>query len=282
MIDTHAHLDDRQFDADRALAIKRAFARGVEKIITVGAGLGSSERAVAVAQKSENIFAVVGLHPEYFMKHGMWGTQHKQKLMELASAEKVVAIGEIGLEYHSHDGNPVSAGQREFQKQGFIFQLELAKKAGKPVVIHCRGERAEIGENYREKSEAYEDVLKIIEKYPELNFVFHGFGGRADFAEKVMERKNIWFSFNGNLTYAKSGAEILEVVRKVPLEKIMLETDCPYLTPMPYRGGRNEPAYVTYVCEKIAEIKEISAKEVDEITTQNANKFFKLDQIFHS
>lgn len=276
MIDTHAHIDDMQFDADRAQMIARAFEGGVEKIITVGAGLGSSERAVALAQKTENIFATVGLHPEYFMKHGTWSEEHKQKLAELASAEKVVAIGEVGLEYHSHDGNPVSASQKEFQKEGFIFQLELARKLQKPVVIHCRGERAREGEKYREEGGAYEDVLEIIKKYPELNFVFHSFGGRLAFAEKAMLHDNIRFSFNGNITYAKPGAEILEVIKIIPVERMMLETDCPYLAPVPHRGKRNEPAYVAYICEKIAEIKEISAKKVDEITTQTANKFFKL------
>ncbi|MFA7319662.1 MAG: TatD family hydrolase [Parcubacteria group bacterium] len=321
MIDTHAHIDDHQFGADREDVIARAFSGGVEKIITIGAGLGSSERAVAVAKKSDNIFAVVGLHPEYFMKHGSWSEEHKNKLEELARAEKVVAIGEIGLEYHSHDGEEITLAQKEFQKEGFVFQLELAKKLKLPVVIHCRGERAPAGEKYREMGEAYEDVLEILEEFfgtspqpsPESTLttppprlrgtspgyrgggnvatstipeyrgggefpfvVFHSFGGRLDFAKKVMARENVFFSFNGNLTYAKSGAEILEVVKIVPLEKIMLETDCPYLAPVPHRGKRNEPAYVKYVCDKIAEIKGITSEKVDESTSQNAVDFFRL------
>lgn len=276
MIDTHAHLDDRQFDADRPQTIGRAFGHGIEKIITVGAGLGSSERAADLAQKNKDIFAAVGLHPEYFMKHGTWHEEHKKKIESLASAEKVVAIGEIGLEYHSHDGGVLTQKQKDFQKEGFIFQLELARKLKKPVVIHCRGERAEAGEKYREKEDAYEDIWKIIETYPELDFVFHSFGGRLRFAENVMKRKNIWFSFNGNITYAKPSAEILEVIEIIPLERIMLETDCPYLAPVPMRGKRNEPLYLRYVCDKIAEIKQISAKKVDEITTENAVKFFKM------
>lgn len=276
MIDTHSHIDDKQFDADREGVIQRAFAGGVEKIITVGAGLGSSERAVALAGKYENIFAVVGLHPEYFMRHGAWQDKHRQKLWELAGAEKVVAIGEIGLEYHAHNGCSISDKQKKFQKEGFIFQLELARKLKKPVVLHCRGERAEAGENYREKSEAYDDVWAIIQKYPELNFVFHSFGGRLDFVKKIMMRENIHFSFNGNITYAKPNAEILAVIQAIPLEKIMLETDCPYLAPVPHRGKRNEPSWVTYVGEKIAEIKVISAKQVDKITSENARKFFEI------
>ncbi len=276
MIDTHSHLDDRKFDADREEMIQRAFRSGVEKMMTVGAGLGSSERAVEVAKSHENIFAVVGCHPEYFMRHGSWSEEHRVKLEKLAREEKVVAIGEIGLEYHSHDGIPVTQEQKEFQKEGFFFQLELAQKLQKPVVIHCRGERAEAGEKYREVGQAYEDALEIVEKFPDLSFVFHSFGGRLEFAKKVMERENIYFSFNGNLTYAKPSAEILEVVKAIPLEKIMLETDCPYLAPVPKRGERNEPAYVRYVCEAISRIKGVTNEEVDEITTKNALEFFGL------
>ena len=274
MIDTHAHIDDHQFDTDREEVIRRAFDAGVEKIVMIGAGLGSSERAVAVAQSHENIFAVVGLHPEYFMRHGSWDEGHRKKLEELARAEKVVGIGEIGLEYHSHNGEEITREQKEFQKEGFIHQLELAQKLKLPVVIHCRGERAEAGEQYREKGKAYEDVLEIIEKFPELKFVYHSFGGRLDFAKQIGEKENIWFSFNGNLTYAKPTAEILEVVKIIPMERIMLETDCPYLAPVPHRGERNEPAFVAQVCEKIAQIKEISVEEVDKITSQNAADFF--------
>lgn len=289
IIDTHAHIDDKQFDTDRAEVLRRAFQNGVEKIVTIGAGLGSSERAVKAAGENENLSAVVGCHPEYFMRHGSWKEEHKKKLEELARSEKVVAIGEIGLEYHSHDGNPVTDAQKEFQKEGFIFQLELAKELNLPVVIHCRGERAPLGEKYREVGQVYEDVLEILKKWlaefgslaskkeAKLPFVvFHSFGGRLDFARKVMERENILFSFNGNLTYAKPKAEILEVVRTLPLEKIMLETDCPYLAPVPNRGTRNEPSYVKFVRDAVAEIKQISADEVERVTTENAIKFFGL------
>jgi TatD DNase family protein len=277
MIDSHAHLDDKQFDADREDVIRRAFEAGVEKIITVGAGLGSSERAVNLAKKYQNIFAVVGLHPEYFMKHGTWQEEHKEKLLELAKTKKVMAIGEIGLEYHTHTDEMVSEEQKEFQKEGFIFQLELATKLKKPVVIHCRPAR---NDSQAKRSDsgggAYDDALEIIRNYSEINFVFHCYGGNLEFTEKSLQLENIHFSFTGNITYAKPSAEILEVIRVIPLEKIMLETDCPYLAPVPHRGKRNEPAFVTYVAEKIAEIKEISASEVDRVTTENANKFFNL------
>jgi len=292
MIDTHAHIDDKQFDTDRAEVLQRAFQNGVEKIVTIGAGLGSSERAVKVAKENENMSAVVGCHPEYFMRHGSWKEEHKKKLEELARSEKVVAIGEIGLEYHTHDSHEISHEEKEFQKEGFLFQLELARKLKKPVVIHCRGERAPLGEKYREVGQVYEDALEILKKWlaefgslasknskkeAKLPFVvFHSFGGRLDFARKVMAHDNIMFSFNGNLTYAKPSAEILEVVRAAPLEKIMLETDCPYLAPVPNRGTRNEPSYVKFVRDAVAEIKQISADEVERVTTENAIKFFGL------
>ena len=279
MIDTHAHIDDHQFNADRGEMISRAFSNGVEKIITIGAGLGSSERAVRVASEYENIFAVVGCHPEYFMRHMKWDEMHKQKLEELAGADKVVAIGEIGLEYHSHDGEEITQIQKEFQKEGFVYQLELAKKLKLPGVIHCRGERAEAGEKYREKGEAYEDVLDILNRSGVVSagrIVFHSFGGNLAVAKKILKFENISFSFNGNLTYAKPNAEILAVVKMIPLERIMLETDCPYLAPVPFRGKRNEPSYVAYVRDKIADIKSVSAEEVDRVTTKNAIEFFGL------
>lgn len=276
MIDTHAHLDDKQFDADRDEVIRRAFDSGVEKIVNIGAGLGSSERSVELANKYENIYATVGLHPHYFMKHKSWNEEHKNKLEELAKSEKVVAIGEIGLEYYSHTEEEVTEEQKNFQKEGFIFQLDLAKKYKKPVVIHCRGERAEVGLKYREENGAYKDIFTIIEKYPDLNFIFHGFGGRLDFAKEIISKDNIFFSMNGNISYAKPNAEILEVIKIIPLEKMMLETDCPYLAPVPMRGKRNEPSFIKYVAERLAEIKEESIEKVSEKTTENSLKMLDL------
>lgn len=276
MIDTHAHLDDKQFDADRDDVIRRAFDSGVEKIVNIGAGLGSSERSVELAKQYENIYAAVGFHPHYFMKHGSWSVEHKNRLEELARSEKVVAIGEIGLDYHSHTEEKITEEQKIFQKEGFIFQLDLAGKLLKPVVLHCRGERAEIGKNYREENEAYEDILAIIEKYSDLKFIFHGFGGRLDFTKKILEKNNIYFSLNGNISYAKPNAEILEVIRMIPLEKIMLETDCPYLAPVPKRGERNEPSFIRHVAEKLAEIKRENIENIVEKTTENALKMLYL------
>jgi TatD DNase family protein len=271
MIDSHAHLDDEKFGEDQSEVIARAFARGVEKIINVGAGLGSSYRSVALAERYADIFAAVGLHPHYFNKYGEGSFDRIEEFRELARQKKVVAIGEIGLDYFSHTENPITVEQREIQKRGFIAQIEMARNLKLPVIIHCRSTGNDLSED------AYIDTLEIIRIYPEINFVFHCYGGNLTFTGKLLQLKNIQFSFTGNITYAKTGVEIIEVIKAIPLNKIMLETDCPYLTPVPHRGKRNEPAYVIFVQEKIAEIKEISASEVDRITTENAIEFYKLN-----
>jgi TatD DNase family protein len=276
LIDTHAHLDDLQFDADRDSVISRAFSSGVSKIINIGAGLGSSQRSVELAKKYENIFAAIGFHPHYFNEYQEKSFDKIDDLEKLAQEKKVVAIGEIGLDYHSHDEIKISEKEKDLQKKGFVFQLELARKIKKPVVLHCRGERTENGEKYRENSKAYEDIFEIIKNFSELEFVFHGFGGRLDFTKKILAEKNIRFAFNGNITYAKVDAEIFSVIKKIPIEKIMLETDCPYLAPVPMRGKRNEPFHVSYVGKKIAELKNLSLEEVHAVTSKTAENFFQI------
>jgi TatD DNase family protein len=273
-IDTHAHLDDKQFDADREEIIARSFANGVERIINIGAGLGSSERSVALAKKYENIYAAVGLHPEYFMEHGTWNTDHKNKLEALERMDKVTAIGEIGLDYYNH-GEKLSEHDKEFQKEGFVYQLELAKDLSLPVILHCRGARPADPSAHREDPEAYADVLEIIKKYPKLDYVFHGYGGNLEFTRVALAEKNIIFSLAGNITYNKPGSEMLEVIKIIPLQKIMLDTDCPYLAPVPHRGERNEPAFVKFTAGKIAEIKNVSLDEVEQRTTENSKRFFR-------
>jgi len=279
MIDTHIHLDDSQYDADREEVISRFFDGGGETLINIGAGIGTSRCSVKIAKEHEKIFAVVGLHPHYFMKHETFGSEYRKEIKELAQNEKVVGIGEVGLDYFFQGEN---LGEEEYdnfkrrQKEGFLFQLDLARELKLPVVIHCRGDRSEAGSKFREKSEAYEDVWATIQNFPDLKYVFHGYGGRKEFTKKVLNYSNILFSFNGNITYAKPGAEILEVINLIPLKKIMLETDGPYLTPVPHRGERNEPIYVEYVAKKIAEIKNVDWGEVEKATTENARRLFNL------
>lgn len=284
MIDTHAHLDDKKFITDQIDVIKRAWEQGVKKIINVGADLAGSAASVELAVENENIFAAVGLHPHIFseirdsrelsfsnVNAVQEFSSELDDLKKLAQNKKVVAIGEIGLDYFGHNGNVINKEQKENQKKGFVAQIKLAKKLNLPVIIHCRGSK----EN---PNDAYEDLYAIISnpKSQVSSFVFHCYGGGLNFTEKLLELGNVQFSFTGNITYAKNNAEILEVVKIIPLEKIMLETDCPYLTPAPHRGKRNEPAYVMYIGEKIAEIKEISVEKINKATTENAINFFKL------
>lgn len=262
MIDIHAHLDDKQFDEDREEAIALAFSGGVEKIINVGAGLGSSRRSVVLAEKYENIFASVGFHPHYFNKYKNKGFDKFSELKDLAKHKKTVAIGEIGLDYYffeKHSRKYITEIKKN-QKKGLIAQLNLARKLNLPVIIHCR--------------DAYGDCYEIIKKYFDLNFVFHCYGGSVEFTEKLLQQKNIYFSFTGNITYAKTGSEIIEAVKMIPMSKIMLETDCPYLAPEPMRGKRNEPLFIEYVGKKIAELKNLSENDVKKITTENASIFF--------
>ena len=276
MIDTHSHLDDKQFDGDREEAIARAFAGGVEKIINVGADLDGSARSVGLAGENGNIFAAVGLHPHEFNAGNRQSAAEIQeqvgKLRDLARNGKVVAIGEVGLDYFSHSGGKITEAQKKNQQEGFIAQLELAQELDLPVIIHCRASKDD-------PADAYEDAYGIINasRYALHNMrsAFHCYGGSLEFTKKILSEGNIFFSFTGNITYAKTGSESIEVLKAIPLERMMLETDCPYLAPIPHRGERNEPAYVAYVKEKIAEIKGISAQEVDRITTGNAESFFK-------
>ncbi|MDR3559443.1 MAG: TatD family hydrolase, partial [Candidatus Pacebacteria bacterium] len=164
---------------------------------------------------------------------------------------------------------------KKFQKESFEYQLELARRLDLPVAIHCRGARPADPAAHREEPEAYEDVLEIIKKYPELNFVFHGYGGNLEFTRKALLEKNVIFSLAGNITYNKPESEMFEVVKNIPLRKIMLDSDCPYLSPVPHRGERNEPAFVKFTAEKIAETKGLFPGEVEKITTENAKRFFR-------
>jgi len=266
LIDTHAHLDDDQFDADRDEVIARSFSGGIKRIINVGAGIGSSRRSVKLAEENEKIFASVGLHPHYFMKHKNFAREYQKELIDLAKNKKTVAIGEIGLDYFFH-GENLSDEEKEVckkkQKGGFSWQLDLAQKLKLPVIIHCR--------------EAYADTWEILKNYSQLKIVYHCYGGNLEYTRELLQRENILFSFTGNITYAKEGAEILRVIEKIPLEKIMLETDCPYLAPVPKRGKRNEPIFVKYTGEQIAKIKKMDKEKIEKKTLQNAWDFFGLE-----
>ena len=271
MIDTHAHLDFENFDEDREEVISRFFESGGKSIINIGVDLETSRKSIELTEKYENIFASVGMHPEYFTKgdqrnKGDWVNDLKKK----AESKKVVAIGEVGLDYFSHTSELITDAQKESQKKGFLAQIEMARELGLPVVVHCR--------------EAWEDLFKIISnfKFQISNFQLHCYSGNQEDTEKFLKLPNIYFSFSGNITYPKPierANNFVEVIKLIPLDRIILDSDSPFLAPQEKRGKRNEPAFVKYIAEKIAEIKQISGGEVERITDLNAIKFFGIGRL---
>ncbi len=268
MIDTHAHLDFKEFDEDREEVIKRAYEAGVEKIINVGCSPEHSQGAVDLAQNYEQIYAAVGVHPH---DASQVNDEILNDLRKLAQSKKVVAIGEIGLDYYRIDADPtrittqIHADPKEIQKSSFVKQLNLTKELKLPVIIHCR--------------DAYGDVLEILNSFSgdkSILGVTHCFSGSRKFAKQFLNL-GLYLSFTGAITYTKNpDAEIFQVIKEVPLDKIMIETDCPYLAPIPHRGKRNEPAYVKFVADKIAEIRKITFEEVEKVTSENAERLFKI------
>ena len=260
LIDSHAHLDFPQFDADRSNVIDRAGAAGVQAIVNVGADLASSRRAVALAAKHDSIYAAVGMHPHDAKK--LDGAALAE-LRELAQQPKVVAVGEIGLDFY-RDLSP-----RDVQRRAFQAQLAWATRVGKPVIIHDR--------------EAHDEIMQILSNWAaDLKGtqlagrlgVLHTFSGDLSMAERAMDM-GFYISISGPVTY-KNARQLADLVRTLPLERLLVETDCPYLTPHPHRGKRNEPAYVRLVAERIAALRGIPLEDVAVATTANARRLFGL------
>lgn len=257
MIDTHAHLNFKDFDRDRDKVLSRFFADKGRAVVNIGVDEKSNRWGVKFAEKQENVFATVSYHPEEAGK--VKPEKAMEELAELAQGEKVVAIGEIGLDYFHNSEN------KKEQKKLFEAQLDLATKLRKPIIIHCR--------------DSYQDVYNILKSNVNCqmsNVVIHCYQGDRKWTEKFLAL-GVMFSFTGNITFEKNDeAEIFEVIKMIPLEKIMTETDCPYLAPVPQRGKRNEPAFVRHVIEKIAEIKSLRPNKVEEQTDRTAINFFNL------
>ncbi len=252
LIDTHAHLQLNHFDGDREAVIQRALAAGVEKIIVVSTEIASSRQSVALAEKHSAIYAAVGFHPT---DCGEATDDDYAEIARLAQHPKVVAIGEIGMDLYWKN---VPA---EVQQHAFVRQLRLAQETGKPVIIHNR--------------EAGEAILQTLREsgIRNLTGVFHCFSENIDYAQRILDL-GCHLSFTGNVTYKKS--TLPEVAAVTPLECLLLETDCPFMTPAPHRGRRNEPAFTVHIAEKLAEIKQVSFEDVCQRTTQNAIALFKL------
>lgn len=272
MIDTHAHIHEEVFDGDRDEAIRRANAVGVNRIITVGTSVTESIDAVAAAERYESgLFAAVAVHPHEYSKLPEHEVRREwiERMEEIAVRPKVVAIGECGLDYHAFNGVSISDEQRKIQQEGFRDHLELAKRIGKPIVIHAR--------------ESYGDVLDIVRGYVEdIPFIIlHCYQGDKGMTQEFLDLSDrVFFSFAGNITYPVKKSlvgtenDIRESVKIIPIERMLTETDCPYLAPQKYRGTRNEPAYVVEVARKISEVKSISFEDVGRATEENTKRCF--------
>jgi TatD DNase family protein len=253
LIDSHSHLDDRRYDADREQILTRAREAGVERCVTIGCDLATSRAAVELADRYPFVSATVGVHP-HEVRHikGGW----YDELRQLARHPKVVAYGEIGLDYH-YDHSP-----RDVQRARFREQVRVARELRLPIVVHTR--------------EAQDDTIAILkeEGAGEVSGVFHCFSGDAWLAKDALEL-GFYLSFSGVLTF-QNATMLREIAATVPLDRILIETDCPYLTPVPYRGKRNEPAYVSFVAQALAGLKAMSTEEIGRITSENASKLFHL------
>ena len=253
IFDTHAHYDDAQFDADREALLSAMPENGVGLILDPGCDLESSRAAIALAEQYPHIYAAVGYHPE---NCAPYTDADLDILRRLAQHPKVVAIGEIGLDYYWEQNPP-----KEFQQAVFRAQLALAQELSLPVIVHDR--------------DAHADCLAIVKEFPEVRGVFHCYSGSAEMARELV-RRGWYVGFTGVVTF-KNARRAVETVEALPLDRILIETDCPYMAPEPYRGRRNDPSYVPLVAARIAGIKGISPEEAGRITRENAARLFRLE-----
>lgn len=264
MVDVHCHLNLKGFEKDLEETIQRAVTAGVKIIINTGTSLESSKRAVELTKQYDNLYAIVGVHPHHADKvSGNW----IEELEQIARHDKVVGIGEIGMDYYSYSSNGIV--DKKIQKEVFVEQIKLAHKLKLPLQIHNR--------------HAGEDVVKILEENKNLLLprpgMFHCFASTEEILIKILSL-GFYVGFDGNLTYAGIAkgetVPLPKLCELTPLDRIVVETDAPFLTPEPHRGSRNEPSYVIITGRKIAEIKGISIEEIDKITTSNAKTIFNL------
>ena len=253
LFDTHAHFDDPQFDSDRDEVIKSLADDGVTRVMNIGANMETSKKAIEIANKYDFIYATVGVHP--CDTYDMTDEDIERLRIMAKNNPKVRAIGEIGLDYHFDDTKP------DIQKEWFIKQLRLAKELNMPVVIHDRDSKG--------------GVIEILKREGISNGVMHCFSGSAETARELV-KMGFMISFTGVLTF-KNARRAVEACRSIPMERLMIETDCPYMAPEPHRGERNYSGYVKYVARKMAEIKGLSYEETARITMENGLRFYGIE-----
>lgn len=252
LFDTHAHLDDQAFDQDRRELIARLPQAGIGLVMNPGCSLASSRNAAALAREYDFLYAAVGSHPDAADEVTPQVLDAYRQLCR--DNPKVLAIGEIGLDYHYEDI------PRQRQLAAFRDQMALAQELGLPVIVHER--------------EAHADGMAVVEEFPQVTGVFHCYSGSAEMAQWLVSRG--WYiGFTGVLTF-KNARKAVEVAQQLPLDRIVLETDCPYMSPEPYRGKRNDPSRLPFMAQKLAQLRGLSAEEVAAITTENGRRLYRL------
>lgn len=252
MIDSHVHLDDEAFNEDREDIIKSLGENGIELVINNSSDLPSSERSVELANKYENIYAAIGVHPH---EARTYDDEVEKRLIELSRDKKVLAIGEIGLDYY-YDNSP-----RDVQREVFKRQIELAAKLKKNIVIHSR-----------DAAKDTFDILKEAHEKYDFTALIHCFSQSVDMMREYLKMGD-YIALGGAVTF-KNAKTPKEVAKAVDLYRLLLETDCPYMTPVPYRGKRNEPKLVKFTCQYIADLRQMDALELEKITGENTKRFF--------
>ena len=251
LFDTHAHLNDEAFDADREALLAGLQEKGISLVMNVGCCLESSRDILERFAPYPWIYASVGSHPD---SADEVCDEVLDSYRQLAKNEKVKAIGEIGLDYHYEDI------PREIQKQAFRAQMELAREMKLPVIVHER--------------DAHDDGMRIVKEFPDVTGVFHCYSGSAEMARQLVDMG--WYiGFTGVLTF-KNACKAVETAQSIPLERIVLETDCPYMAPEPHRGRRNDPGYLCHMAEKLAQLRGISYEEVCQATTENGKRLYRI------
>ena len=252
LFDTHAHMDDRAFDADREDLLKALPSQGICLLMNPGCSLASSEAASALSRQYDYIYAAAGSHPDAADEVNEAVLSRYRQLC--AENPKVKAIGEIGLDYHYEDIS------RDIQLSAFRAQMALAKELGLPVIVHER--------------EAHEDGMRVVEEFPEVTGVFHCYSGSAEMAKQLV-KKGWYIGFTGVLTF-KNARKAVETAQSIPLDRIVLETDCPYMSPEPFRGRRNDPGKLYRMAEKLAEIHGLPVEEIHRITVENGKRLYRI------
>ena len=252
LFDTHAHLDDTSFDADRRELLESLPGQGLSLVMNPGCSFASSKNAIALAESHDYIYAAVGSHPDVADEVDDALIARYRELCK--QHPKVLAIGEIGLDYHYEDI------PRDIQKRAFRLQMELARDLALPVIVHER--------------EAHEDGMKIVDEFPTVKGVFHCYSGSLEMAKELIKRG--WYiGFTGVLTF-KNARKALEVAAGIPRDRIVIETDCPYMAPVPFRGKRNDPGKVFYMAGKLSEIWGVSTEEAARITLENGKRLYRI------